>query len=158
MPDLNLQLILDKLTTTVTGITPRVIPSIPFVPHTGNIPLEQLEENAIRVFEWRDGDMFTQDDGQPKADGDSTWYGLSLSLAIIYPTAFIVPGDDPVKPRGLAGMRLTDVIDLNKALMFDDPLASAGLTADYMLLQLIRSTRSGRVRLLEYKVNFQEPF
>lgn len=157
MPDLNLQLILDKLTLTVKGVTPRVVSTIPFVPNTSNKALDDLEENAIRVFEWRDGDLTTQDnDGTPKADSSSTWYTLTIELALIYPTAFQVPGDDAAKPRGLTGMRLVDAIDLNKALMFNDPLAAAVLTGDYMLLQLLRSTRSGRVRSLFYRLVFQE--
>lgn len=154
MSDLNLDLVLDGLAQAIIACVPRTLPAFRFRHHNGAVPLEECED-PFRTFELRDGDLTCADVDTPNANEATVWYKLDVEIAIVYPKTFLVPGD--TANRGLAGLRLEDTVDLNRALMFSDPLAAV-LPADvgYKLPQLVRSSRAGRVRSLVYRLYFEE--
>jgi hypothetical protein len=156
MADLNFQKALDLLYAAVEAVTPRVLPVFGFKRYTGGVPLEECDD-GIRWFQWFDsGDVLTEAPGDevPKAGADFVWYRTDLELRILYPKHLLVKGDTTY--RGLPGLRVADVIDLNKALMFSDPLAMLPADAEYMALQLRRSSLSGRIRSLLYRFSWLE--
>lgn len=154
MPDLNLELALDALSTAVEAVVPRKLPNYRFTRNDSAIYLDEADDTlGIRYFEWGDGELRVGDDeGAPKTDRETVWYTLRLGLRIFYPKTFAIEGD--TTKRGLAGLRLSDVIDLNKVLMFGDPLSA--LNFDYYALQLLGSNRAGKIRETVYRLTWSE--
>lgn len=151
MSDLNWQLALDVLSAKVEGVTPRVLPTFPFKRYQGAAPLEASDESSIRAFEWREEAWIY---GQAQANGEEAWYQPTVKLLISYPTQLLIPGDTTV--RGLAGMRGADVIDLNKALSFDNPLGDSGGPSSYTFLDFLGARLEGRLLAILYSFSITE--
>lgn len=152
MSDSNIELILDALSTAVAAVTPAVLPGFAFLQYQGSTPLENADDTqALRYFEWRDTGAFGV--GPAVADATSCWYQTVLELRVFYPLTILLEGYSVA--RGLVGVRLRDRIDLNKALMFNDPLSSL-VGVDYKALQLVDARMTGKILSLFYRVNWGE--
>jgi len=151
MPDSNIELILDGLSAAVAAVTPGVLSGFDFTQHQGSVDLADADDTqALRHFEWRDTGEFKM--GPAVADTSDGWYTTVLELRIFYPKTFLIEGY--AVSRGLPGVRLRDRVDLNRALMFGDPLAS--VVSDYQALQLVDARMVGKILSLFYRVSWQE--
>jgi hypothetical protein len=151
MADSNIELILDALSSAVAGVTPGVLSTWAFQQHEGSTPLDEADDTqAFRFFEWRDTGEFKV--GDPASDSTNGWYTTVLELRVFYPATLLIEGYN-VK-RGLAGVRLRDRVDLNKRLMYGDPLSA--LTDDYKLLKLVDARKSDKMLSLFYEVSWSE--
>ena len=151
MPDLNIELAIDALCTAVESVSPRRVTAIVFERHKDrDAELEDYDDVlGFRKFEWVDA---TVGNGSPASDSSTAWYSYDMELRIFYPKAFWA--DDDLTYRGITGIRLSDIIDLNKVLMFGDPFSAQAFS--YTKLQMRRTRRQGKLLIIPYLIQIQE--
>lgn len=150
MADSNIELIFDALSAAVEAVTPAVLEGYRFTQHQGSTPLGEGDDTqGLRFFEWIDSGDFKV--GAPASDASSGWYTTTLELRIFYPKTFLIEGY--AASRGLAGVRMRDRVDLNKALMYGDPIAAS---FDYKLLQLVNARMVDKILSMTYLVSWSE--
>ena len=155
MADLNIQLALDDLCTAVEDVEPRVEAVFPFERHKNrDATLEDYDDvDGFRKFEWVDASVGAANTSAiPVADATSAWYEFQLELRIYYPLSYWV--DDDTTYRGITGIRLSDIIDLNKVLMYGDPFSARSFS--YYHLNMLRTRMQGKILIMPYIVRIAE--